>query len=781
MTDTENTNDDKQVSQKAEAYEKFTKMKNAGVIHTPMWKELKTQRIELVADEDSRKIHVKDAIVKLIGDEPYNGGFESPLFVRACPLHPRPGVLESSQAFSVNETIETVSRITEQMLGPDPSPTPQFEHGLCDPDGCIIVQPFVEASASAVVSPNAHVTIGEGHDGVTAATPDGLQIVLNLKNRTDGQAFGALEKMGIDPAKIQLEFVNSTKHRPYDPHSSRTSEVGMTRITQLRGCPEGHMDIAPPPKGFTINGQLVGGKVEVTQVITLTDGGDDEMALLEQTLRELDDITGVVVAHPSGSPSAHHTGQCLGWGVSYIISDKPQVGDTWVEVNGWVIDDPTIEPQPFEAYDYRHAFERGLQVGLYKFARQYGWLSNHFHQLLGGQVMKDPRMTAYFAGVFAGYLPNAIRSVSMGEMRHAHSQKKNTTPLDMATFFATNVGLPHNQLWTTQRRHYYALIEEQPIDLISMEGQLMWLERQYRTGWNGSYGGTKYAESTEKGLNVVVAIGNYMAKKTKANFKTLLSLVNEAENIVHNNGFFLNKFLSKRAFDVGTDWCPKQNKTFLTSFHPEDFFNIFYAAKHAHQYYEADTLPQPNHATDHITTYALTNDNYHQLKNKPLFSRTDLPSTYLEIADNDELLAYIHAGHSMYTCHEDKFIPCGLDACPMCINKNVQAINNTLNIPLPTSNDYDMYAPTNLKDIEIPDFDYDLVIALFKSSVYEETTMPTVAKFVVLVNNNGLFNSSNATVVKAIKHYAHFITNAPLEYKNPLTQMVTQMVDTGEE
>ena len=69
----------------------------------------------------------------------YESG-DLPVFVRACPLKPRPGVLESSRAEGYDEIKETVSRIARRMLSVDDfSDTPVYEdHPYVDPHGSIM-------------------------------------------------------------------------------------------------------------------------------------------------------------------------------------------------------------------------------------------------------------------------------------------------------------------------------------------------------------------------------------------------------------------------------------------------------------------------------------------------------------------------------------------------------------------------------------------------------------------------------------------------------------------
>ena len=775
----------KQVSQKADALARFTKGKQAGAIYAPFWNTFNTVRVELHEKGSDRMV----AVARVM-DELTTPTEEYPLFVRACPLHPRPGVLESTAVDNKEDLFLVISRITEQMLGPDPSPTPQYEHGLCDPDGCIIVQPFCNADASAVVSPYAHAVIGAGHDGVTAGS-DSLQIIINLADATDQQPANALSTLGIDPSKIQLEFVSELR-RDLDTSMRGSIKDGFTFdkncLVQLRGCPEGHMPIKSAPHPFTLSGSIVDGKTTVTQVITLTDGGDDEMARLEQTLREMDDINGVIVAHPSGSQGSHHAGQCLAWGVSYVISDTPKVGDTWVEVDGWVIDDPTIEPAPFDHHHWQEHFMQGLGVGLTKFTRQQGWLSNHFHQFLGSNVMRSPADTAYFAGVFAGFLPNAILSVSMGEMRHANHRKKNTLPIDKAIFAALNRGLPYAVWESGDRKHYYAQVEERPLTLKSLHGQLKWLTTMYDTGWYGGYGGTNYADSTRKAIGIMDALFTYTAKQNKDNFIALLGAVNEAENIVHNNGFFLNKFLDKRAFDIGTNHRIGSDETYLTSFKPDDFFAIYYAASHSYLYRRMinEDIGQLTDTTE-LTTFALKEKGYTSQKAKPLFTRTDLPLGLLALVygvDGSETSNYLHPSESKYS-HGDYFVSCGLDGCSKCEAMEVAHLDTNLALPLPDAvPQYDMTLPSNDTDDDdiTPltlgwevEMDLELVIMLFKNNVYDDETLPTVAEFFKTVNKYKLYNSNNPLVAKALKHYANWMVNMPKVSKNKLLKIVSNI------
>ena len=99
------------VSQKYAAMNKFTNARNNDVVYAPHWETLQAVKIELIADPEERRQACHTAYNSMSGHD---------VFVRACPLAPRPGVLESSRALEISEVITIVDRITMTMLGPDP-------------------------------------------------------------------------------------------------------------------------------------------------------------------------------------------------------------------------------------------------------------------------------------------------------------------------------------------------------------------------------------------------------------------------------------------------------------------------------------------------------------------------------------------------------------------------------------------------------------------------------------------------------------------------------------
>lgn len=723
------------ISQKAEALAKYVQKKNNGSLYQDL-PTLPTDDIKWnlqwgdILDDETVEKFVQQSIQQVtMVWETNNFCLESPMFIRACPLNPRPGVLESSPAYNLSSAKEIVERIVRTMLSKDPSDTPAYKHGYIDPQGMMILQPFIEADASAVVYPNSHIVFGEGHAGVTAGE-DCFKII--LKVGVDNNLNHDLELLDIDPSMVELEFVSTQKH---DARNSHGYMVRDNYLVQLRGS-HGAPPIAPAPSmpsdfdGRLYSGNLFGcdgGTVTVEQVIHVKNADDSELAWLEEQLREHAGKEGLVVSHPLGSDGTHHCGQCVKYGVPYIKGGV-NIGDTYVQVvSGWVCDDPSIEPVPYDIMEYADAFMEGVEVGMHSFSRQYGWLSNLFHQFMDGQMLHEPEQTAYLAGVFAGYMVAAPYSVSLGECRH-YGQKNNKTPLYWSTLQAMYHGKYHdrdakllNSLYdlTTDRQAFYATVENVPITLDSYISGLTWLKSVYETGWSGGYGGEKYCDATTKTLLVAKAIKDMHDNPSHTTMSLLCGAVNDCENIVHNNGFFLNKFIQKPAFDMGTDNRLITVNTMRgnsQAYRKGNIFNIFYAAKDAWDKRGDDI--QGLHDYTSITDYAnkRTKLSFANMAKNPMFLDETLPDVYHELPVSSRW----HTGKYGYTANSN-FIPCGHTGCEVCAShlakKTEQQINTVLAPPVPNKN-LDMSMPSSMTVNGVSlSTDKDLVAQLFGESV----------------------------------------------------------------
>ena len=692
-------------SQKAQALAKYTKAYEAGMM-SGYWQPLSTMRFNLLTQESEladimSSIKSKDKLSGYLKSQLMNtekieefvtsvttsgsitmeinksgGVLSQPVFVRACPLTPRPGVLESSPAFTVDELRETLSRIADKMLSVDTADTTAYEHGLIDPFGCIIVQRFIAADASAVVAPNSYIMMGDTHDGITAGS---ATLRLALPHQSDWNTTNNLSTLNINPELIELEFISRISgigddvYERVTRHNRGSSAINHeSYLVQLRGS-SGHTPLVTPPAGVTINGSIPQGKVKVKAVHIVHDSGDEELARLEELLRS-DPPKGTVVSHigTGASHLSHHAGQCRKYGVPYIVNEV-EVGQQWQEVaSGWVTTDKKFKPKPYNPFEFNDAFQSGLQVGLHRFARQHGWLSNHFHQFIGAPLI-DPSNTAFFGGVFVGWLVNAGVSVSVGELRHSAGMRneKHTymTPLVVSSIYGDRLREKHDISMSDNRKHYYMAIENKPITLDSLIALLKWTSKQYYGGWSGGYGGAKYKKSVDNTLKLAQAIKRYFKEPTEQHMLDVIGEANMCENNIHNTGFFFNKFLSKTALDWGTN-------AGLIELNPREFFRVYYAAFDAYQHRDAD---HDSEDVTHIFKYVenISND---ILKSTPIFLRSDLPQEMRDLEEKIVGHGRFHGNGVHGIADQPQFIPCGSLHCVKC--KDLQLAKFKRALPL---------------------------------------------------------------------------------------------------
>jgi len=679
------------MSQKAlalEAYEELTM--THGALTTDLgWRTLRTTGVTLLKEGDELPSSIDafiDSNVEQLKHQIQHSQLSFPVFVRACPLNPRPGVLESSMADNWDEFTTVATRIITTMMSPDPSDKPMYDTGLIDPYGTVIVQPYIDADASAVVSPNHYIMMGRDNDGVTAGK-DGIIVTIPIQECSHTK--NDMKRLNIDPQLIELEFVSELSHKDTGVRGAMRQKyqpVQDTRLVQLRGC-EGPRPIGTPPKGVTISGTFHGAeRINIKHIHLVSDNTDEQLDLMEQALREgMPD--GSVVLHPNGSHLSHHAGQCFKYGVPYIASAVPQVGEQWTQAQlGWVVldNEGTYEPQAYDPLDYSDEFIEGFKRGFTNFARQHGWLSNHFHQYTGGPI-NDPAECAMYAGGYVAWLINATLSVGLGEIRHLPTTTRNATALPLATI-ASIYGV---DAWkkVTQRKHhlsdsrthYYMMIEEMPVTLDSCISMLEFAMKCYQLEWNAGYGGKKYYESCQNAHGLAQAMKSLLTTQGDEQFKEMIFHANLTEHNVHNNDFFFSKFISKTALNWGTD--PR-----LVTITPKSFFSIYYAARDIMESTERDTL-------DALPILQLAKGiTKKSMRETPLSQRDDSighAMLYLNEMQRHPM--------GLFRNHESKnFIPCGVQDCIVCGQWDTEvkeSITPTL-VPIPASHD----APFPLAD-----------------------------------------------------------------------------------
>ena len=688
-------------------------------------------------------------------------GFSSnayPLFVRACPLNPRPGVLESSRADTTEEVAIIAQRIISTMMSPDPSDSPMYESGLIDPNGMLIVQPFINAHASAVVAPNNYILMGRDNDGITAGK-DGLRVAIPLSD--DPRVNRDFDLLGLDPEHIEIEFVSQRIEDSINNALRNSNYTVQQRLAmvQLRGS-EGHRPISPAPKGVTINGTFHGAdRITINHIHLVSDNTDEQLDLMEQALREGMPEDSVVL-HPNGSHLSHHAGQCFKYGVPYIASAEPQVGEQWTQAAlGWVVldNEGTYEPQAYDPLDFTHAFIEGFDIGFSNFARQHGWLSNHFHQFIGGPI-GDAEQTAKLAGAYTAWLINATLSVGFGEIRHTYGNANNSTALVMATAHAVYGAdawkeVTGGNMMASQRREYYTTVEQNPTTLESVIGLFSFLERVYSLDWSSSYGGAKYGESCKNGRLLAESVIKFFANSTNSNFKALISTANLVEHNVHNNGFFFNKFISKSALDWGTD----PSSVRVT---PQEFFSVYYAADHI-----MNSYPQTLNDTTHITDLAKT-ITVGAMKKTPLGEMDNIIAKSVPSLNK----YYRHPQGKYSQTHSNTFLRCGVKNCDRCVEHD-EYIKQTLTseTSLPITHTYES------------DFPVEAPLASENVVAYLKQLSSAINNNKVNINDHDTINAIAIAVKKGVPDKAHkYLANIIAQMNTESLQLYAKMTKGDE-
>ena len=147
-------------------------------------------------------------------------------FLRTCPETARHGVLESIEV-NVDDLREKWARLRETMQSHDEN-------------GCLILQPFIAATSSAVIAPTQFAAVAEGHDGITAGGARKLYFVLNPQdNVLASHIYSVNNKNTVGKYECEFVYERGANYR------KTKKAVGTPYLTQVRGAPP-HTPRAPP-------------------------------------------------------------------------------------------------------------------------------------------------------------------------------------------------------------------------------------------------------------------------------------------------------------------------------------------------------------------------------------------------------------------------------------------------------------------------------------------------------------------------------------------------------
>lgn len=593
-------------------------------------------------------------------------------FLRACPEVARHGVIESIEVTS--DTLEYEwSRLRAIM---------QKE----DPNGCMIMQPFIPATSSMVMAPNAYAVVGPDHDGVTAGHGTQLMFLMNPHHEECSSHFASI---GHSKGEYELEYVYQRKE---DEFLTGKFATGTTHLTQIRGAPPHPMPM-PPFKyqvmrsdGLveamsTVQGIVPGtGIIEVSQVWETE--GLEEVAWLEENITKDKCPEGFVISHPGGSLASHVYAHARGHGIPYFITSDVEVGETWVEGSPCNVakeQGHPITPEPYDPYTDTdlQSFALGLAQSQTRWQRQQGWFAHFFHQWLGMNI--NPSRNALLAGAFSGWAVKAALGLCLGEIRYAKGMKKDADVTLMPVVCAAigpNVWQDitgESNVPSKQRRHYYVAMERTDVDYTEIMLALRWCAKQFKTGWSGgAYGGMNWAACAEGAADLCSAIISFQKNPCVETIKEVVNHTNRAENFAHNNGSLYNKFLANNCFDQatlnneGTGGLFKHSDDGLC-----DMFRTYEVAKVFLEGKMNEWCAAPTNDWRELFHWA-NKVTPNMLRKHMICTSKNIPASVSMAA---QILGPSLLHHSNpFTLNDDKYIPCGHESCEKCADKNILAL-----------------------------------------------------------------------------------------------------------
>lgn len=414
------------------------------------------------------------------------------IFVRACPVRPRHGFVDSK----VVHTLAELKALHDETLE-------------ADPKGEWLLGEKIEAETSAIVTPTS-IAIGPGHDGATAgmgslSLPLARSVGLRMKDMPEGMRKHAEI---AEPEQPYLELVTTGK-----------KEGLVTYITQLRAGLETPRSADYIPEVVKVK------KVRIAEGSHLK-WEDDMRALRGEAIKQ-----GVVVDHVGGSMISHFTLHAVANGVPILTSHRPRVGEVLQPTEG--------AQEPYSREDFL--------AGFYAY---YGESSREMRKILAGSVYAFHQAAwlrgkaSYILGWAVGNMHHAGVCAVSGESRHAQGRTcmLNGTvqvwPKELLSAFPS----------TLSRSAIFQKILDDP----SLVREYMThMTRAMRMAtWEGGYGGTLWNNCLGATLKLDDSLIKIVKGAGEEEIANLIGITNQLLHLAHNNGWWFNKFISAETMNM---------------------------------------------------------------------------------------------------------------------------------------------------------------------------------------------------------------------------------------
>lgn len=373
------------------------------------------------------------------------------------------------------------------------------ETKAADPEGEVLLMPFLEPELNTIWTP-AFMAVGKGHDGATAGVGS---VKFPLNGICDDIIKGVLADAGV------TEF----------PYIEAVSVKGEAHLTQLRNGPK--LDSKP---------DFIPTDIVVKEII-VPDVEKGDLLGWENLMKAKAGTEGLVVYHPGGNGADHFCIHARCCGIPCIVTFKPEIGQSIAHVDTVPADYKAVLRGMVAADNYK--FGGGKLTGKKK-----GSISA---ELSGANFKKEAALmlmglhnskamegeSAYWLGVAITFMFRLGSMALRGEARHVDPACK----YSRGQVYAKAANMKIQAHAKTCR------------NLISI----------FRYGWKpggGGVGGTKWAQcGISLGL-LFNAVREFISAQDEATYLKMIMTFNDVVNQAHNNGWWMNKFVSASVFET---------------------------------------------------------------------------------------------------------------------------------------------------------------------------------------------------------------------------------------
>lgn len=371
------------------------------------------------------------------------------------------------------------------------------EAKAADPDAELILMLFIEATHNMVWRPGL-LSVGPGHDGATAGH-DSISVFLQPEYAGSWKAMSAEAGVKLDSQDPFIEAVAGPAHE--------------TVLTQIRGGVKGA--VTEPnwsPEAFTIG-----------EIITIDDAhkkNEGAMLAWEEQAKTLKPNHHVVY-NPGGNLGDHWSVHAQIAGIAVVTDFQPTIGQLLPKMG---IDLPPLEPQAIIFGFLGGVLQPDLLPALMrKRAVCAALLGSHHGMRMGGD-------SGVYIGASVAMMLRLGQAAIWGEARHA---KK--------------TGLQREQI-------YQSILNDW---LKGRQGLKANVALFYTHKWAGGFGGKAWAACGKGTTDLDAFMLQLICKPTIENAKAVLAALTNVVNLAHNNGWWLNKFITPEWFDLAAGLDPR--------------------------------------------------------------------------------------------------------------------------------------------------------------------------------------------------------------------------------